>query len=695
MKTKILKILFILIFFVLITEITLLSNENNKDTKLMNNSSKLEFPMNFGVFGGLNSVKSFAIIPFFPNDFACGNYTEGSGNGFFAGINFGIEFYNSNLVADFRLFNETRPATLSEFSDPENCPFILDPISSEYVLLNRKHTYSVDFSYLALDLGLKIRLFKLASELTDIAYLNKIPIYTRVGYETGEAMFSKIFENKEEIVNPLGVNFPNRTRQNIIEEGEYNQTISSEAINFTLGFEFQFFNRFWLTPELSYRYELTPSIKKYDWKMDILRASIGLSVDLNKKEKAKPVESPIIQDEPTEEIIEVKIIEKAKRNNIDRFDFNEIDFTETIVTQTYPILPYIFFDSASSNLRAVYPINKFNFNENDLDNITIEIYYNLINIIANRMKEIPNAKIKLIGNSDGIEKNELNEKLALSLDRASIIKDIFTSFGINENRISIENREIPKLPTSNRYIEGLQENRRVDIETANLELLKPVLHSNFLEYKLNKPFSFITKLKSADDISQVTFSIKDDKNIYHNETFNPSGSLIINHKISEKILSKLASQIDVENDKTIIAEIKITYNDGEVEIKEFEVPVYKEKSSFEVGRLNLIVFDFDKSTISDANKNMIRQFISNSISEKSTTTITGSTDLLGEKDYNKTLSLSRANEVSNYIKTINPNFKITEIKGLGSENILFDNLTPEGRFYCRTVLVEVKTPIEK
>jgi outer membrane protein OmpA-like peptidoglycan-associated protein len=649
--------------------------------------------MNIGVFGGLNSVKSFAIIPFFPNDFACGNYREGNGNGFLAGINFGIEFYNSNLVADFRLFNETRPATLNEFSDPANCPFILDPISSEYILLNRKHTYSVDFSYLALDLGLKIRLFKLASELTNINYLKKIPVYTRFGYETGEAMFNKNFENKEEIVNPLGVNFPNRTRQNIVEEGEYNQTISSEALNFTLGFEFQFFNRFWLTPELSYRYELTPSIKKYDWKMDILRASIGLSVDLNKKEK--PFESPIIQEEPVEEIVEDKVIEIAKRNNIDRFDFNEIDFTETIVTQTYPILPYIFFDSSSSSLREVYPVNKFNFNEDELENNTIEIYYNLINIIANRMKELPNAKIKLIGNSDGVEKNELNEKLALSLDRVIKIKDIFTSYGISESRISVENRETPKIPTSNRYIEGLQENRRVDIETTNLELLKPVLHSNFLEYKLNKPFSFITKLKTSDDISQVSFSLKDDNNLYHNETFNPTGKLVINHIISEKILGKLASQIDEENDKTIIAEIKVTYTDGEIETKEFEVPVYKEKSSFEVGRLNLIVFDFDKSTISEANKNMIRQFISNSISEKSTTTITGSTDLLGEKDYNKTLSLLRANEVSNYIKSINPNFKISEIKGLGSENILFDNLTPEGRFYCRTVLVEVKTPIEK
>ena len=151
---------------------------------------------------------------------------------------------------------------------------------------------------------------------------------------------------------------------------------------------------------------------------------------------------------------------------------------------------------------------------------------------------------------------------------------------------------------------------------------------------------------------------------------------------------------DMSSDNTVKAEIEIFYNDNQIEKKGFDIPVYKEKSSFEVGRLNLIVFDFDKFEISEPNKNMIKQFISSSISENSNTTITGSTDLLGEKIYNKSLSLSRANEVADYIKIMNPKFKISDIIGLGSEQIFFDNNTPEGRFYCRTVLVEVKTPIK-
>ncbi len=694
MKQSLNKKLFTLLFIIFYFHKSLLALDNNENTNISNINSKIEFPMNIGLFGGINRIKSFANIPFFPNEFSCGNFNEGTGNGFLAGMNFGIEFYNSNLVADFRLFNETRPAKLVEFSDPQNCPYILDPNSNEYILLNRKHTYTVDFSYLAVDIGLKIRLFKMASELTKIQYLKKIPIYTRFGYETGEAMFSKNYDNTEEIVNPLGVSFPNGTRQNTVESGDYNETIASEALNLTLGAEFKIFDRLWLTPEISYRYELSPSIKRHNWKMDILRATIGISVDLNKKEIKEPQILPQ-KDEIIEEQVAIqKPIEKVKRNNIQSFDFNEIDFTETIVTQTYPILPYIFFDSASSNIRNNYKPIDSNYNESELENNTIEIYYNLINIIANRMLVNSKSNIKLIGNSDGLEKDDLADKLNLSLARAKQIKKLFIDFGIDQSRIIIESREIPKLPTSNKYIEGLQENRRVDIETSNLELLKPILHSDFLEYKLKKPFKFQTKLKSNSDINQITFKLKDETYIYHNQTFNANSNLIFNHKIDEKILEQLSQQFNENQDKSITAELTINYNDGEKESKSFEIPVFKEKSSFEVGRLNLIVFDFDKSTISDANKNMIKQFISNSISEKSTTTITGSTDLLGEKQYNKTLSLARANEVASYIRLINPNFNIDQIKGLGAENILFENNTPEGRFYCRTVLVEVKTPIK-
>ena len=65
-----------------------------------------------------------------------------------------------------------------------------------------------------------------------------------------------------------------------------------------------------------------------------------------------------------------------------------------------------------------------------------------------------------------------------------------------------------------------------------------------------------------------------------------------------------------------------------------------------------------------------------------------------EKEYNKRLSTSRAVSVRKYIKRLVPLVKIDEVKGIGASNLQFDNDLPEGRFYCRTVLIEVKTPLE-
>jgi outer membrane protein OmpA-like peptidoglycan-associated protein len=105
------------------------------------------------------------------------------------------------------------------------------------------------------------------------------------------------------------------------------------------------------------------------------------------------------------------------------------------------------------------------------------------------------------------------------------------------------------------------------------------------------------------------------------------------------------------------------------------------------------VFDFDKFEINDFNKKMINDFVANTIMDNSKVSITGSTDKLGEKDYNMNLSLSRAESTYKVIKKIKPKADFKEVTGIGNTKLLYDNSLPEGRFYCRTVLIEVTTPI--
>ena len=66
--------------------------------------------------------------------------------------------------------------------------------------------------------------------------------------------------------------------------------------------------------------------------------------------------------------------------------------------------------------------------------------------------------------------------------------------------------------------------------------------------------------------------------------------------------------------------------------------------------------------------------------------IVGYADKTGNYDYNRRLSAKRAVAVADAIE-VPPSMA----GGVGFTDLLFDNATPEGRFFCRTVRIFVKT----
>ncbi len=102
----------------------------------------------------------------------------------------------------------------------------------------------------------------------------------------------------------------------------------------------------------------------------------------------------------------------------------------------------------------------------------------------------------------------------------------------------------------------------------------------------------------------------------------------------------------------------------------------------------MILFDFDRATIEAQNKRIV-EFIKNRIKPESEIGIIGYTDRTGSPEYNKGLSERRAKATKQALKHTN-----AKEMGLGQEKLLYNNDLPEGRFYCRTVDVIVKTKVE-
>ena len=107
-----------------------------------------------------------------------------------------------------------------------------------------------------------------------------------------------------------------------------------------------------------------------------------------------------------------------------------------------------------------------------------------------------------------------------------------------------------------------------------------------------------------------------------------------------------------------------------------------------IEKFNLILFDFDQAKIEKANREIVA-LIKSRIKPESEIEIIGYTDRTGDAEYNRSLSARRAEAAFNSI-----NRKDATFKGIGEDILLYDNDTPEGRFYCRTVEITVKTKVK-
>jgi outer membrane protein OmpA-like peptidoglycan-associated protein len=638
--------------------------------------------INIGIRGGYNNLHHTSDFSIIPGASDCGTYDVAENHGFFCGLIAGYPLIKDFFDVNLSLFYDYRPGTFKVITSSYQ---VYDIIEKKYSFLEISNELSTELSYLVFEGGLSVTPSK------------DYPFYIRLSGDAGNPIFASKYERKQTIESPASALFPSGTKSRIINNGNLNTAGTSLGVSGALGYVHNLDNGIQLRPEISYRYGINSNVSDASWRYDILRFSIGITFDIE-IQKPKIINRPVILPPVEEKKEEIPVIvEKPviKEGKIMNFKIEPLTLTETIVTQAYPLLLYVFFDSLSTELDPKYKNNESIsiFDENKLKNETIEIYHHLLDIIGNRMTINPSSQITLTGTTDGYEAPDKSERLSLALKRAQAVKNYLQErWNIDSKRIILTANELPNLKTSEVHSEGFQENRRVEITSKNLELLSPVIHSKFNEYTTNQeslPFSFNTE--NIDNKEYNLTIVNSQREVISSVKFDVTSETKIN--VGNSLIERLGNEKASNNQLTVI--LRMNDRDGRTVIAEspFEVDVLK--NQFEIGRLNLIVFDFDKSDVSSLNQNMIINFVNSSIRKESQINITGSTDRLGDKDYNLTLSVNRANSVNNFLKSVNPQLEPVSVKGIGDTNLIYDNNLPEGRFYSRTVMIEVSTPLKK
>jgi outer membrane protein OmpA-like peptidoglycan-associated protein len=379
------------------------------------------------------------------------------------------------------------------------------------------------------------------------------------------------------------------------------------------------------------------------------------------------------------------------------------------VKETFPLLNSVFFDMSSTEIphRYVQLSNKqaLSFKEEQLqqdqpNDLTVgrsarqlSVYYNILNIIGDRLRANPQSAIMLSGASD---KDPAQGKIMAE----NIKQYLLTAFGINPSRISTEGRDKPRIPSEQpgvtKELALLREgDRRVDIESVSPELLMQVggTTTTFM-----KPVQIMTRQEDPLD-SHVLFNTDGAEQLLKSwsvEVIDDQGKA--QHygpytKDDASVPGKTILGNNTQGNYKVVmtGETKTGHSVRE----ESSVSLIKRTDKTQEGQRYSILFDFDRSKSITAYENFLTDIVTPLIPANGTVIIHGHTDVIGEEAYNHTLSNERADGARQILEQALANKGTTGVKfevfGFGEDESLapFENNTPEKRFYNRTVIIDI------
>jgi outer membrane protein OmpA-like peptidoglycan-associated protein len=377
----------------------------------------------------------------------------------------------------------------------------------------------------------------------------------------------------------------------------------------------------------------------------------------------------------------------------------------TSIIETFPIRNYVYFDAGSTVIPNRYVKLEKNqvkdFKADQLEvfapkelsgraNRQMMVYYNVLNILGDRMVKNPTANIKLVGSTE--KGSQEGKKMA-----ESVKSYLVNTWGIDAGRIATEGLAQPKIPS--KKAGGTREldlllagDRRVSIESSSPALLMEF--KGGLDAPL-KPVSLVAPEESyvsfnvdgaGDAFSSWELEVKDSQGkIQH---FGP----FTGNKVSMSGESVLGVKPEGDYTVTLVGQAK----NGQTVRKETPVKmVLWTPPTSEEGNRYSVIYEFNEAKAIASTEKYLTDVVASKIPIGGTVTIHGHTDTIGEEAHNRSLSLARANDVKSILersllKAGRKDVKFV-VNGFGEDEKVspFKNKFPEERAYNRTVIIDV------
>ncbi len=382
--------------------------------------------------------------------------------------------------------------------------------------------------------------------------------------------------------------------------------------------------------------------------------------------------------------------------------------TKRRVREVFPLRNYVFFNIGSTEIPNRYKLLKKeevkDFREDQLEMVTpinqsgrserqMNVYYNVINILGDRMIKNPSTTIVLVGSSEKGPKDgkEMAQTMKLYL---------VNTFDINPSRIRTKGQFKPDIPSEKmggvRELDLLREgDRRVSIESSS-----PVLLLEFKSGSAPVNPSETLVLQEAPLDSYVTFDAKGS-----NEAFSAWSIQVVDESGKMQAFGPYTQESASLSGQAILGtrpegDFKITMigqtKSGKTVTKETNAHVVLwTPAKIDEGLRYSIIFEFNESKAISIYEKYLTDVVVPKIPANGTVIIHGHADIIGDDAYNLKLSVARANDVKNIIESALIKSGRTDVKfevnGYGEDinHSPFKNEFPEERAYNRTVIIDI------
>ncbi len=382
---------------------------------------------------------------------------------------------------------------------------------------------------------------------------------------------------------------------------------------------------------------------------------------------------------------------------------------ERRVRETFPLRNYVFFDLGSNEIPERYVLLKKDqvkdFKEDQLEvfapkklsgrsDRAMIVYYNVINIVGDRMGKNPAASITLVGSSQsGADDGKT---------MAQSIKNYLTSvFSIDGSRITVEGREKPKLPSEQPGgtvdLTLLREgDHRVSIESTSPAMLMefqsgpeaPLKAVEFVAVQTAPLDSYVTfNVAGADEaFSSWSLEITDEQG--KAQFFGP----YMQEKVSLPGKSILGARPEGDFKVVMIGQTKS--NKTVKKEKAVHMNLWTPDTN-EIGMRYSVIYEFNESKSIKMYDKYLTEIVTPKIPKNGKVIIHGYSDIIGDDANNLKLSWARANDVKEILEkalTAAGRKDVQfEVFGFGEDQSLspFGNTYPEERFYNRTVIIDL------